>query len=191
MRAEIFAGGKAHLATADPSISLSAGTRARSLRITLCWADREDVAGIRSPVSAGVAEAGADAVDGGRDGSVEFCGFGGVWWDGTFAADEFDLDEGHGVDVGIAEADGALEDGVLLEERGLLGDLEDHAVGEVKLGFEGAEDAVAEGLVFDEGGVEAGDAEVGLGQGHFYIADDVDEEGEVLDHGAEEGEAVG
>ncbi len=40
--------------------------------------------------------------------------------------------------------------GVGLEERFLLCDLEDHAVGEVELGFEGGEDAVAEGFVFNE-----------------------------------------
>lgn len=64
-------------------------------------------------------------------------------------------------------------------------------MGEVELGFEGVVDAVAEGFVFDEGGVEAGDAEVGFGEGHLDVADDVDEEGEVLHHGLEEGEAVG
>ena len=58
--------------------------------------------------SARVAESGADAVDGGGDGSVEFSRFGGVGCDGAFAADEFDLDEGHGIDVGITEADRAL-----------------------------------------------------------------------------------
>ena len=64
-------------------------------------------------------------------------------------------------------------------------------LGEVELGFEGGEDAVAEGFVFDERGVEAGDAEVGFGEGHLDVADDVDEEGEVARHGLELGEAVG
>ena len=41
---------------------------------------------------------------------------------GALAAEEFDLDEGHGVDVGVAQADGVLEDGVGLEQRGLAGD---------------------------------------------------------------------
>ena len=73
----------------------------------------------------------------------------------------------------------------------MLGDFEDHAVGEVELCLEGVEDTVAESLVFDEGGVEAGDAEVGFGEGHFYVADDVDEEREVAHHCAEEREVRG
>ncbi len=99
----------------------------------------------------------------------------------------------HGVDVGVAQADGALEDRVGLEQRSLLRDREDHAVGEVELGFEGGEDAIAERFVFDERGVEAGDAEVGLGERHLDVADDVEEEGEVASHGLELGEiaAVG
>ena len=119
--------------------------------------------------SAGVAEAGADAVDGGGDGSVEV---GGVFAP-SFAAEEFDLDEGEGVDVGVAEADGLGEDGVGFEEFRLAGDEEEHAAGEVELGFEGVEDAVAEGGVLDERGVEAGDAEVGFGEGELDVAEDV------------------
>ena len=68
---------------------------------------------------------------------------------------------------------------------------EDHAVGEVELLFERGEDAVAEGFVFDQRGVEAGDAEVGFGEGDLYVADDVEEEGEVAGHGLERCEAVG
>jgi hypothetical protein len=37
-------------------------------------------------------------------------------------------------------------------------------LGEFELGLEHGEDAVAEGLVFDQVGVEAGDGEVGLGE---------------------------
>ncbi len=77
--------------------------------------------------------------------------------------------------------------GLVWRRRCLPGDLEDHAAGQVELGFEGGEDSVAEGFVFDERGVEAGDAEVGFGEGHFYVADDVEEEGEVAHHGAGEG----
>ena len=63
-------------------------------------------------------------------------------------------------------------------------------LGEVELGFEGGEDAVAEGFVFDERGVEAGYAEVGFGEGHLDVADDVEEEREAAGHGLELGEAV-
>src|ERR1700734_1528005 len=102
--------------------------------------------------SAGVAEASADAVDGGGDGAVEFGGVGFAVFEGcALAADEFDLQEAHGGDVGVA---------------------------------------VWEGFIFDQGGVEAGYAEVGFDEGHFYVADDVDEEGEVAHHGLEKGEAV-
>ena len=48
------------------------------------------------------------------------------------------------------------------------------------------EDAVAQGFVFDERGVEAGDAEVGLGERHLDVADDVEEEREVAGHGLEQ-----
>ncbi len=101
---------------------------------------------------------------------------------GALAAEEFDLDQRHGVDVGVAQADGALEDRVGLEQRGLAGDGEDHAAGALELGFEGGEDAVAQGLVFDQRGVEAGDAEVGLGERHLDVADDVEEEREAARH---------
>ena len=40
---------------------------------------------------------------------------------GAFAAEEFDLDERHGVDVGVAQADGVLEDAVGLERPGATG----------------------------------------------------------------------
>src|SRR5580698_5571220 len=136
--------------------------------------------------SAGVAEACADAVDGGGDGAVELVRVGFAFFQGrALAADEFDLQEAHGVDVGVAQADGALQDWVGLEEGFLLGDLEDHAVGQVEFGFEGGEDTVAESFVFYQRGVEAGYAEVGFGEGHFYVADDIDEEGEVRHHGLE------
>ena len=56
--------------------------------------------------SAGVAEAGADAVDGGGDGAVEFGRVEvSLCLSGAFAAHQFDLDEGHWIDVGVAQAD--------------------------------------------------------------------------------------
>ena len=55
----------------------------------------------------------------------------------AFAAEELDLDEREGVDVGVAEADGLREDGVGLEELALAGDEEEHAAGEVELGSRG------------------------------------------------------
>ena len=55
--------------------------------------------------------------------------------------------------------------------------------------FEHGEDARLQLLVFDEGGVEAGDAEVGFGQSHFDVADDVDEEREGTEDGLEMDEA--
>ena len=54
--------------------------------------------------------------------------------------------------------------------------------------FEDFAEAVAEGGVFDERGVEAGYAEVGFGQGHFHVADDVDEEREGAEDPLEVGE---
>ena len=142
--------------------------------------------------SAGVAEAGGDAVDGGGDGAVELGGDGLAGGDGgALAADQLDLDERHGIDVGVAQADGIAEDGVGLEQRGLLGDGEDHAAGEFELGLEGGEDTVAQGLVLDQAGVEAGDGEVGLGEGQLDVADDVEEEREVAGHGLELGEVGG
>ena len=49
---------------------------------------------------------------------------------GALAADEFDLEEAHRVDVGVAQADGALEDGVGLEEASAVAVIvEDHAAG--------------------------------------------------------------
>ncbi len=110
---------------------------------------------------------------------------------GALAAEEFDLDERHGVDVGVAQADGVLEDLVGFEQRGLAEDGEDHAPGELELGVEGGVDAVAQGFVFDQVGVEAGDGEVGLGEADFDVADDVDEEREVAGHGLELGEVGG
>jgi hypothetical protein len=46
-------------------------------------------------------------------------------------------------------------------------------------------------FVFDQRGVQAGDAEVGLGERHLDVADDVEEEREVAGHGLELREAVG
>src|SRR6185437_4411285 len=147
---------------------------------------------LRDGASAGIAEAGGDAVDGGGDGAVEFGGGRSAGGEGgAFAAEEFDLDERHGVDVGVAQADGALEDLVGFEKRGLAEDGEDHTRGEVEFGLEGGEDAVAQGGVGDEVGVEAGDGEVGFGDAHLDVADDVDEEWEAAGHGLEEGEVGG
>ena len=103
---------------------------------------------------------------------------GGAGVGGSFAAEKLDLEERQGVDVRVAQADGMLEDGVGFEQGLLLGDGEDHAAGEVELVFEEGEDAGAEGFVFHERGVKAGDAEVGFAEGHFDVAEDVDEEGE-------------
>ena len=57
--------------------------------------------------------------------------------------------------------------------------------------LEHVEDAVAQGFVRDERGVEAGDAEVGLGKRHLDVADDVEEEREGARHGLEECESQG
>jgi len=75
--------------------------------------------------------------------------------------------------------------------RGLAEDGENHAAGEIELGVQGGEDAVAQGLVLHQAGVEAGDGEVGLGQGHLDVADDVDEERKAAGHGLELGEVGG
>ena len=79
---------------------------------------------MRPAASAGVAETGGDAVDGGGDGAVELAEgwvvfFGGGFGEGAFLAEEVDLKEGEGVDVGVAEADGAGQDGVGFEQFGL------------------------------------------------------------------------
>ena len=61
----------------------------------------------------------------------------------------------------------------------------------VELLFEQGVDAVAEGFVFDECGVEASDAEVGFGERELDVANHVDEEREAAHHLAEKLEAVG
>jgi len=67
---------------------------------------------------------------------IVFCG-------DTFAADQFDLNEAHRIDVWISQADGACKDGVRLHEFCLSGDGEDHALGAFELSFEFAEDTFA------------------------------------------------
>src|SRR5436305_15089917 len=57
--------------------------------------------------------------------------------------------------------------------------------------MESGEDAVANAFIGDEGGVEASDGEVGLGEAELYVADDVDEEREAARHGLEEREIGG
>ena len=139
--------------------------------------------------SAGVAEAGGNAIDRGGNGAIELgrrglAGGGG----GALAAEELHLDERHGVDVRIAQADRVVEDTVGLEQGGLAEDGKDHAAGEVELGLEDGKDAVAKGFVVDQVGVKAGDGEVGLGEANLDVADDVDEERKAAGHGLELGE---
>jgi hypothetical protein len=142
--------------------------------------------------SAGVAQASTNAVDRSRDGAIEFSRVGfAVRNRRALTADQFDLDQAHGVHVRIAQAYGAVEDGVGFEQRLLPGDLEDHAVSEVELGFEGRKDAFAQALVLDEGSVETGNAEVGFSKGHLDVANDVKEEWEIAGHGLKLGQAVG
>ncbi len=142
--------------------------------------------------SARIAQPGADAVDRGGNGAIELrrVGFA-VCRCRALAADEFDLDERHGIDVRIAQADGAVEHRVGFEQRFLLRDLENHAVSQVELGFERREDTVAQRFVFNQRSVEAGDAEVGLGESHLDVANDVEEEREFASHGLELLQPVG
>lgn len=76
------------------------------------------------------AEAGGD----GLDGEAEEVALG-----VAASSHELDLDEVERVDVGVADADGALEPGDGGEELGLAGDVEDEPAGAVEL--------VADGLI--------------------------------------------
>jgi hypothetical protein len=60
------------------------------------------------------------------------------------------MERRHGVDVGVAQADGVVKDGVGLEQRGLSEDGEDHALGELELGEQGGVDAGAQVLIFEQ-----------------------------------------
>ena len=111
---------------------------------------------------------------------------------GALAAEEVDLDEAHGVDVGIAQADGVGEDLVWFRAARVW-PVTARTAERVRSNsrLEDGEDAVAEAGIGDERGVERGDAEVGFGQRHFDVADEVDEERELGHHGAEQGDAAG
>jgi len=64
-----------------------------------------------SKSSSGVSEPGGDAVNGAGYRSVDL----GCVFAGAFAAEQVDLDEAHGIDVGIAQADGAGKHSIPLE----------------------------------------------------------------------------
>src|ERR1700679_2185662 len=116
-----------------------------------------------------VAQARSDAADGSGDGSVDFVGI----FAGSLAAQQVDLDEAHGVDVGIAQDDGAGQDRVRFEQVALICDGEDGVARALEFLFEHGEDALAQRCIGDQRGVERGDAEVGLSEGHFDVAHDI------------------
>src|SRR5580704_8052481 len=109
--------------------------------------------------SSGVAQTGRNAVNGAGDGAVDGVGV----FAGALAAEQVDLDEAHGVDVGIAQPDGAGEDLVFLEQLALAGDGENGGEGSLELCLELRKNAIAKAGIGDERGVQRGDAEVGFG----------------------------
>ena len=55
-----------------------------------------------------------------------------------------DLDEAHGIDVGVAQADGPAQHGVVLQDLARAGDGEDAALGAVPFREHRAQDPVAQ-----------------------------------------------
>ena len=132
-----------------------------------------------------VVQTGGDAVHGGADSVVESRMDNGIC-SGTFAAQQVDLDQAERIDIGVAEADGAGEDGVFLQEIVLAGDRQNDTGGALEFLAEHFEDSVTKGGVGYEIGVKAGDGEVGLGHGDFNAADEAREKREAAHHFAEE-----
>src|ERR1700753_1003500 len=88
--------------------------------------------GIRSP---GVLEASRDAVDGEEEQTFELLAFSGVVGGGAAQGGQGpQLQVREGVDVGVAEGDGAGQDGAVGQQAVVLGDGQDQAAGQVVLG---------------------------------------------------------
>jgi len=87
------------------------------------------------------------------------------------------LDEAEGIDIRVAAAYRALEDGHFFEQGRLAGDGADALHRAAVLGLNGAEDAAGEIGIGDQVGVEAGDVHVGLGQDHLRVVDEGVEKG--------------
>lgn len=132
--------------------------------------------------TAGVAQAGGDAVDGQEEGPgqgrVGFLAGGGRL---ALPVEEGDLEVGDRVEVGVADPEGLLEDGAVVEQFAFAGDAQDLGDGAVVFGLDLLEDVPQ---VFRHEGVDvvAGDPQVGLGQRHLDVGQEVVEEVPLLVH---------
>src|SRR3984893_12369868 len=97
-----------------------------------------------------IVQPGGDAVDGGAQ-SVIYPVCGGA---GPLAAEEFDLHQAHGVNVRVAQADGAGQDWIPFELFFLPSDGEDHTASAFKFIDQSMPDAFTQVGVGDEFGVE-------------------------------------
>ena len=87
-----------------------------------------------------VVQSGGDAVDGGGEGVVESV----FWRARAFSAEQVDLDQTHGIDIRITQADGTEQDWVALDEFALAADGEDDAAGALEFLLQRGEDAFAD-----------------------------------------------
>src|SRR4051794_31179974 len=85
----------------------------RPLLPPICFSQSSPHAG----TSACIAESCGDAADGGGDGAVQL----GCVFAGALAAEHVDLDQVHGVDIGIAQLDRVREDAICFEQLCLAG----------------------------------------------------------------------
>jgi hypothetical protein len=91
-------------------------------------------------------QAGGDPVNGSAQRVVEF----GTLLAFLFTPQKFDLDQTHGIDIGITQADGAGQDAVSRQKLALSSDAKNHTAGAVKFFFEQGEDFLSQDRVLDE-----------------------------------------
>ena len=97
--------------------------------------------------------------------------------EGAEATQEGDLEVAERVNVGVAAANGLLEDGVGVEQGLAADDAEDGGMGAFVLGLDVLGEGVAHGWVGDEFGVVVGDVHIGFGEGHLQIIQEGTQEG--------------
>ena len=106
--------------------------------------------------------------------------------------EEASLEEIERINVGVAQADGFRQDGLAFEQSDRAGDLKHAANAALIFFLDTAEDACsARDSRSNQGGVTAGDVEVGFSQGGFRVVDQDGEERPALVHPAQQVKSIG
>src|SRR5664279_811527 len=116
--------------------------------------------------SSRIVQTGGDSIHGRSDGVVQLLSL----FPAALSPQQFNLDQAHGIDVGIAEPDRAGKHGIALQELLLASDQKNHAPGAMKLFRQHLVHGLPQTSIVNQRCIQLRDGEVCLGHSNLDIA---------------------